>query len=494
MNEELLEQILSCPTLPSLPAVAVRVVELTQRPDASMEELAATIQNDQALAAKVLKTVNSSFYGLRRRCSTINQALVMLGMSTVKSLALGFSLVLSVPRYTGEDFDLIAYWRRGLYTAVAARCIADAAGKPWADEAFLGGLLQDIGMMAMHQALGRRYDRLVAEAGPHRRLGKAELSELEVQHPDIGAMLAERWKLPPELVLPVRYHERPTAAPAAHTEIVRCVGLGNMAHDVLTEPDPGPAFRRFQIHAQLWFNMGPVESEALLRRIAAGAAEMSSLFRLNTGDAADTDDVLARARRQLAAMGHAPDSPEDPAGTVGLTALVTDADEVDPLTGVLGRAELLRHAEDALAGAGAARASLAVMCFAIDGLSGSPRPDAETTDSLLLDTATRLTAAVKDNGGCVGRIDDHSFIVCVPGLSQTDAVRFAGALRARQEGGAPAPIAVTTATVSVGVVTWSPGSAFTRIEQMILSASRAAAAARSAGGNCVRVFVPRAAA
>jgi HD-like signal output (HDOD) protein len=271
MNEELLEQILSCPALPSLPAVAVRVVELTQRPDASLDDLAATIQNDQALAAKVLKTVNSSFYGLRMRCSTINQALVMLGMSTVKSLALGFSLVSSVPNDTGDEFDLTAYWRRGLYTAVAARCIADAAGKVYADEAFLGGLLQDIGMMAMHQALGERYDKLAAAAGPHRRLAKAELAELDVQHADIGAMLTERWKFPPELVLPVKYHERPTAAPAEHADIVRCVGLGNMAHDVLTDADPGPALRRFQIHAQLWFGMGPDESEALLTRIAAGA-------------------------------------------------------------------------------------------------------------------------------------------------------------------------------------------------------------------------------
>jgi HD-like signal output (HDOD) protein/GGDEF domain-containing protein len=493
MNEELLEQILSCPTLPSLPAVAVRVVELTQRPDVALDELAATIQNDQALAAKVLKTVNSSFYGLRKRCSTINQALVMLGLSTVKSLALGFSLVSSVPRDTGDDFDLIAYWRRGLYTAVAARCIADAAGKSWADEAFLGGLLQDIGMMAMHQALGRRYDELVAAAGPHRRLGKAELSELDVQHPDIGAMLAERWRLPPELVLPVRYHERPTAAPAAHTEIVRCVGMGNMVHDVLTEPDPGPAFRRFQIHAQLWFDMGPAESESLLRRIAAGAAEMSSLFRLNTGEATDADGVVVRARRQLAAMGHVPDRAADPAGTIGLMALVTDAEEIDPLTGVLGRAELLRQAEDAFAGAGASRAPLAVMCFALDGLGASPSPDAETTDRMLLETATILTDAVKDNGGCVGRIDDQSFVVCVPGLTQTDAVRFAGSLRSRRVSG-PGLTAVAAATVSVGVAAWNPGSAFTRVEQMILAASRAAAAARSAGGNCVRVFVPRVAA
>ena len=91
-----LEEILSCPNLPSLPAVALRVIELTSNVNVSLKELAETIQNDQGLATKILKTVNSSFYGLRQRCSTIDKAIVMLGLSPVKSLALGFSLVESI--------------------------------------------------------------------------------------------------------------------------------------------------------------------------------------------------------------------------------------------------------------------------------------------------------------------------------------------------------------------------------------------------------------
>ncbi len=71
MNHELLEEILSCPSLPSLPAVAVRVIEMTQNPNVKLDELASVIQNDQGLSAKILRTVNSSFYGLRQRCSTI---------------------------------------------------------------------------------------------------------------------------------------------------------------------------------------------------------------------------------------------------------------------------------------------------------------------------------------------------------------------------------------------------------------------------------------
>src|SRR5262249_3832394 len=158
---------------------------------------------DQALAAKILRTVNSSFYGLRRPCSTINQALVMLGLSTVKSLALSFSLVASLGAGAHEEFDFVSYWRRGLYTAVAARLTPEAAGILQDGEASLGGLLQDAGRVAMPKALGRKSLHVLLSANPHRELARLELAAFETQHPEVGAMLAQRWKLPPDLVMPV---------------------------------------------------------------------------------------------------------------------------------------------------------------------------------------------------------------------------------------------------------------------------------------------------
>ena len=120
MDHDLLEEVLSCPTLPSLPAVAIEVIELTRDVNVEMDRLAATIQNDQGLSAKVLKTVNSTYYGLRKKCGTIRQAIVVLGLSAVKSLTLGFSLVSSIDLKDKDGFDHNEYWRRGLFTGVAA--------------------------------------------------------------------------------------------------------------------------------------------------------------------------------------------------------------------------------------------------------------------------------------------------------------------------------------------------------------------------------------
>ncbi len=164
----------------------------------------------------------------------------MLGLSPVKSLALGFSLADSIhdPNDSG-GFDYVAYWRRGLFTGVAGKIVAERAGFEFGDEVFLGGLLQDVGMIAMYKALGPTYvDVLQAAGSDHRDLVRHELQMLDLQHPAIGAMLVERWKLPEELSLPVKYHERPSAAPGTFQDHIRFVGLGNYVHDVLTLEDP----------------------------------------------------------------------------------------------------------------------------------------------------------------------------------------------------------------------------------------------------------------
>ena len=175
MTPELLDKVLSCKKLPSLPAIALKVIELTQDERVPVKMIGDTIANDQALSLKVLKTVNSSFYGLRKPCSSINQAIVMLGLSAVKTLALGFSLVSSLAKDKAAGFDYDAYWRRALTTGVAAKIIAGEARCGSDEEAFLGGLLQDVGMIALYQALGEEYAKLLVEAGTdHRRVARLE--------------------------------------------------------------------------------------------------------------------------------------------------------------------------------------------------------------------------------------------------------------------------------------------------------------------------------
>lgn len=497
MNQELLERILRCPALPSLPAVAVEVVELTRKTNVSMDELARIIQNDQALAARILKTVNSSFYGLRRPCGTIPQALVMLGLATVKSLALGFSLISSIGAKGKGEFDFVAYWRRGLYTAVAAKCIAREAGIAQEDEAFLGGLLQDVGMVAMHQALGAEYDTVLERAGEHRRLIRVELGVLELQHPDVGAMLAQRWKLPDELIMPVKYHECPTAAPPEHAPLVRCVGLGNLAHDVLTDTEAVHALRRFQHRAKEWFGIEPDAADELIRAIADGAKQVAPLFRLDTGCAPDTGKIMDEARVQMAVLAAAPRQPADGAA---LGNLLSDSQQFDPLTGVLGASALVDAGQMAFDTGVTNRTALACLAFQIDGLAGLSATHVESADAALVEVASLLDMTLGGRGGIVGRLGESTFGVLLPGIDRPAAVNAGTQVREAVETQSPewgiGALNGRPLTVSVGVAVAGQDSmaAFGKVTQLLGAAQRAATAAAGAGGNSVRTFVPKLAA
>src|ERR1051325_8093208 len=111
MNEQLVEKIKQCPTLPSLPSIAIQVLELAQKAEVDIPEIARIISKDAAMSSKILKTVNSSFYGRRQSISTISHALVILGLQSVKTLVLGFSLVNGLSQSSSKGFNHVKYWR-----------------------------------------------------------------------------------------------------------------------------------------------------------------------------------------------------------------------------------------------------------------------------------------------------------------------------------------------------------------------------------------------
>ena len=121
MKEELIKKIRACPTLPSLPAIAVQVLKLAQKDHVDIAEIARVISKDPALSSKILRTVNSSFYGRANTISTISHALVLLGLQSVKTLVLGFSLVGNLSKTKTKGFKHVTYWRRSVYAATAAR-------------------------------------------------------------------------------------------------------------------------------------------------------------------------------------------------------------------------------------------------------------------------------------------------------------------------------------------------------------------------------------
>lgn len=496
MNAETLDEILSCPSLPSLPAVAVRVIELTSDPDLVLADLATTIQNDQGLSAKILRTVNSSFYALRKKCTTIEQALVILGMASVKSLALGFSLVESVGDPDDTCFDYVSYWRRGLYTAVGAKIIASKAGRDFADEAFLAGLLQDIGMIAIYRRFKEEYVSLLQQAEADAKVASAELGQYELTHCDIGSMLADRWRMPSEFISAIKYHHAPTAAPLDKTDIVRSVHLAGFVHNALTDENPGPAVSRLKRLSSEWFGLTREQADAVLKETAEASVELSGLFKLDTGSSADHEEVLRKAHEQL--LENSKQSNESTYSD-SMDSLLLDSQRTDPITGTMARSAFDVAVRE---GFGAAKKQGSELCILLVMIDGYPKKG-ETVDLVSIDDALITMAALLRKhfdpaGASISRWADSAFAIAVPRCGNAAAMAMATEFcndlqrsdRQWNFGDAAGPVPAT-ASIGAAVLDASSREAFERVEQLMSGSARALQSVMASGGDATRFYMPK---
>lgn len=230
-SEALDELVSRAGALYTLPAVAVEVLQLTESPQVDVQALKACIERDPALTVKILRVVNSSVFGLSREVCDLNQALALLGIKPLKLLALGFSLPESLFMSVARD-QLDWYWKTALVRAVAAREISEQLFQRPGDDAFLAGLLQDIGILTLLGELRRPYAELLSEAmATHADFAQLEIEALGFEHRQLTAGLLEHWNLPPLLVTAIGtpYDVRYWALNKAdHAHLVRVLHLAEL--------------------------------------------------------------------------------------------------------------------------------------------------------------------------------------------------------------------------------------------------------------------------
>jgi putative nucleotidyltransferase with HDIG domain len=200
-------------SLPTLPEVYTTVSRMLENPKVSASDIAEVISRDPAITAKLLKIVNSAFYGLPQQVSTLTHALVLLGFSTVKSLLLATSLA-QVFGSTGTDrFDRAGFWTHCFATGVVAKSIAIRIGYVKVEEVFIQGLLHDIGKIVLDQYAPEDFAEItrIAEEEPM-LLRDAEERVLGYDHAAIGALVAERWNFPAHFGRSIGRHHRPRRA------------------------------------------------------------------------------------------------------------------------------------------------------------------------------------------------------------------------------------------------------------------------------------------
>lgn len=200
----------------TLPEITLKIIELVESPSSTAQDLNKVIANDPALCSRILKVVNSAFYGLPGQVGSINRAIVLLGLNAVKNIAIAASLAkLFRGGSLTPDFSAKDLWTHSIATATGCKMLCDQLKLGLADEAFLAGLMHDIGIIVEIQ-----YDRhrlidvlgkvpVDADGVPGAPMLDVETEIFGANHQEFGQGLCEKWKFPKNFALVTGYHHRP---------------------------------------------------------------------------------------------------------------------------------------------------------------------------------------------------------------------------------------------------------------------------------------------
>jgi len=209
---QLLEKIKTIKNLNMLPAVVSKLLQITSNPKSSVQDVAKIVKNDFTLSANILKIVNSPFYGFPRKIVTVNDALVILGYTDIRNIALSLT-VFDKLGYT-KLININEFWRHSLGVAITSKMLAEIIKYPKPDEAFICGQLHDIGKLILSEYFPEMFKKIIDLANNEKLfIIEAEEKILDgINHAQIGSWICEKWKLPPLITRTVAMHHSPMIA------------------------------------------------------------------------------------------------------------------------------------------------------------------------------------------------------------------------------------------------------------------------------------------
>jgi HD-like signal output (HDOD) protein len=203
----------------TLPEITLKIIQLVEDPNSTAQDLNKVISHDPALCSRILKVVNSAFYGLPGQIASINRAIVLLGLNAVKNISIAASLSkLFRGGALTPDFSAKDLWTHSIATAAASKMIADNLKIGLSDEAFLAGLIHDIGIIVEIQYDRHKLIEVLNRLAPQGGVPTADMLEAEVavfgaNHQDFGQGLCEKWKFPRSFAHVTGFHHRPMELP-----------------------------------------------------------------------------------------------------------------------------------------------------------------------------------------------------------------------------------------------------------------------------------------
>lgn len=254
--------------LPALPTVIVKVLQATEKDTVTTSEIESLLSSDAAMTTKLLKVVNSAYFGLPRQVGNIGQAIAILGMHQVRNLVLSVGVLnaLSSPSPRVVEVQK-AFWEHSFAAATCSQNLARQRGlsNHAQDLAFVGGLLHDVGRLFLFTLFNQPYQQVMSESA---KLGEAiivtENRVLGTSHAELGGMLADKWNFPTDLAELIRYHEEPERVPnPGNLQLLSCIHASDRLASELWEGPQSASQYPWNQQVVEWLAFGPEEMAAL---------------------------------------------------------------------------------------------------------------------------------------------------------------------------------------------------------------------------------------
>jgi len=477
LPESLQAKLKACGSLPSIPAVVLEVLDLCQGDDIGIGQVAKVLSRDPALSARVLKVANSPWYGVRSQITTLERAVTILGINATLSLALSFSLVRGLQSAKGTGLDHQNYWKRCVIAAAASQVIGRWANAAGHNELFLGGLLQDIGILALNVSVPETYARLINSAkGDHELLAKLELQEFGSDHAEIGAWLLQHWNLPVNLQLAAASSHNARCEGAELSAFCRCVVLAAYVAGIWTQSDASVATALAREKSVSLFDMSSSQFKKILDDVAHILPEITANLDISIGGEEFIDRILDQARATLVELTL---QAQQTVREIQLQA------QHDDLTSLANRSYLNEVLPRQFSLARESKYPLSVLFADIDNFKLiNDSYGHRGGDSVLVSVAQVLRQYTRGTD-IVTRYGGDEFLILLPGAGDNVAIdiseRILNAIQA-QPHKIDDHVAITV-TISIGCATMSATSDFSSAEDLIRSADRCLYAAKMGGRN-----------
>ena len=232
--------------MPSLSTTAKKVIAVCNSPSSSANDINRIISLDPVLTGNVLKLINSAYYSMRDHVTSLTKAIVMLGLNTIKNLALS-TAVLGTLNKNKKSPTMDDFWSHSIITGITAKHIAAITGVPLIEREvyFVSGLLHDLGKIPLIQCFPKGYATVI-ESSLRKQISmnRSEKIIFGINHSMTGKMIAKKWSLRGPVYEVICYHHDPDASDPAHLKIVRIIALANLFSSMIYKDYLGAAIPR----------------------------------------------------------------------------------------------------------------------------------------------------------------------------------------------------------------------------------------------------------